>query len=149
MHTPTIEGLQQDKVRWNNITNLTGNAADASVIRSRNGDLSGAPETTLQTLPPHVRLIEMGTAFWASKVVYAAARLGLADTPLGAALKTGATGAARSSLLALGSPWLAGEGRSPFPNNLGSVNLSTVNGWPFAVRGHQLQRATDQQAFRT
>ncbi|MBM1172686.1 methyltransferase [Microvirga arabica] len=106
-----------------------------------------------QALPPHVQLIEMGTAYWISRVVYAAAKLGLADhldskpmaaaelaqlvgahvpslhrfmrtlaglgiltedgaqrfalTPLGAALKTGAPGSAKSSLLALGSPWCA------------------------------------------
>jgi len=29
--------------------------------------------------PPHVQLIQMGTAYWASRVVYAAAELGLAD----------------------------------------------------------------------
>ena len=32
-----------------------------------------------QALPPHVQLIQMGTAFWVSRVVYAAAKLGLAD----------------------------------------------------------------------
>ncbi|UXN58716.1 acetylserotonin O-methyltransferase [Phyllobacterium zundukense] len=31
------------------------------------------------SLPPHVQLIQMGTAYWASRVVYAAAKLGLAD----------------------------------------------------------------------
>ena len=149
MHTPTIEGLQQDQVRCNNITASSWSVVDASVIPTRNCDRSGVPETTSQTLPPHVRLIEMGTAFWASKVVYAAAKLGLADTPLGAALKTGAPRSAGSSLHALSSPWIAGEGRSPFPNDIGSVNLFTGNGWPFAGRRHQLQRATDQQAFRT
>jgi hypothetical protein len=64
MHTPTIEGLQQDQVRCNNITAASGSVVDASVIPTRNGDRSGVPETTSQTLPPHVRLIEMGTAFW-------------------------------------------------------------------------------------
>ena len=29
--------------------------------------------------PPHVQLIQMGTAYWISRVVYAAAKLGLAD----------------------------------------------------------------------
>ena len=32
-----------------------------------------------QALPPHVQLIQMGAAFWVSRVVYAAAKLGLAD----------------------------------------------------------------------
>ncbi|MFQ5642030.1 MAG: methyltransferase [bacterium] len=104
--------------------------------------------------PPHAQLIQMITASWGSKVIYAAAKLGLADhldgtpksaaelsgvtgthapslhrlmrtlasmgifteddaqqfslTPLGAALKTGAPGSARSSVLTLGSPWFVG-----------------------------------------
>ena len=104
-----------------------------------------------QALPPHVQLIQMGSAFWVSRIVYAAAKLGLADqladgpktaaklagpmqvhapslhrlmrtlaslgllterselsfalTPLGEALKTGAPGSARASLLTLGSNW--------------------------------------------
>lgn len=105
-------------------------------------------------LPPHAQLIQMGTAYWASKVVYAAAKLGLADhlaaapqsaaelanatrthapslhrlmrtlaslgilteddaqrfalTPLGAALRTGAPGSARSSVLTLSGPLFVG-----------------------------------------
>ncbi|MGQ0700740.1 MAG: methyltransferase [Panacagrimonas sp.] len=101
--------------------------------------------------PPHAQLIQMASAYWVSKLVYAAAKLGLADqlaaapqsaaelapitgthapalhrlmrtlaslgllteenaqrfalTPLGAALKTDAPSSARSSVLALGSPW--------------------------------------------
>jgi hypothetical protein len=130
LHPSTIESLQQDQ------TSQEGIKTDA------------AP----QDLPPHVKLIEMGTAFWVSKVVYAAAKLSLADrldtpksaaelaplvgahapslhrfmrtlaglgllaegeaqrfslTALGAALKAGAPGSARPSILALGSPWFA------------------------------------------
>ena len=105
-------------------------------------------------LPPHAQLVHMGRAFMVSKVLYAAAKLGLADelaegqrsaaelanslnvhaptlhrlmrtlaglgllaeqdaqrfalTPLGAALKTGAPGEARSSLLWFGGPWASG-----------------------------------------
>jgi hypothetical protein len=116
-------------------------------------DQNGSGDAAPQDLPPHVKLIEMGTAFWVSKVVYTAAKLGLVDrldgasksavelapllsahapslhrfmrtlaglglltegesqrfslTPMGAALKTGAPGSARSSILALGSPWFA------------------------------------------
>jgi hypothetical protein len=101
-------------------------------------------------LPPHVQLIQMGTGAFVSKLVYVAAKLGIADhlasgpktaeelagalsahapsvhrfmrtlasfgvltenegkrfglTPLGEALKTGAPGCARSSLLTLGGP---------------------------------------------
>jgi len=36
-------------------------------------------QTASQPLPPHVQLIQMGTAYWASRIVYAAAKLGLAD----------------------------------------------------------------------
>src|SRR5687768_14810415 len=50
------------------------NAADAPGVATGNGDSSRT-----QTVPPHVQLIEMGTAFWVSRVVYAAAKLGLAD----------------------------------------------------------------------
>jgi hypothetical protein len=102
--------------------------------------------------PAHEQLIQMGTAYWVSRAVYAAARLGLADllsdgsrtaaelaaatgthapslhrlmrtlaslglfttvgaqrfslTPLGAALKSGAPGAARSTILALAGEWI-------------------------------------------
>lgn len=104
--------------------------------------------------PPHAQLIQMGSAYWISRVVYAAAKLGLADhlaagpksaaelagptrthapslhrlmrtlaslgvltgrdaqrfalTPLGEALKTGAPGSARATLLTFGSPWFVG-----------------------------------------
>ena len=103
-----------------------------------------------QVLPPHAQLIQMGTASWVSGVVYAAARLGVADhlasgpksalelagptgthapslhrlmrtlaslgilterdaqrfalTPLGEALKTGAPGSARGTLIAFCGP---------------------------------------------
>ena len=105
-------------------------------------------------LPPHVQLVQMGTAYWISKIVYAAAKLDLADhlsggpksaeelagptdthapslhrlmrslgglgiltstddkhyslTPLGEALKTGAPGSARASVLTLGSRTFVG-----------------------------------------
>ena len=116
--------------------------------------MSDTPQAASQTLPPHVQLVNMGRAFMVSRVVYAAAKLGLADelaegprsaaeladrlkvhapslhrlmrmlaglgvlteqdaqrfalTPLGAALETGAPGAARSSLLWFGGPWASG-----------------------------------------
>jgi hypothetical protein len=114
--------------------------------------LSDNNQAGSQALPPHVQLIQMGAAFWVSRVVYATAKLGLADqlaagpknatelagpmqvhapslhrlmrtlaslgllterseqrfalTALGEALKTGALGSARASLLTLGSRWL-------------------------------------------
>lgn len=103
-----------------------------------------------QVLPPHVQLIQLGAASWISAVVYAAAKLGIADhltaapksaaelagptgthapslhrlmrtlaglgilteqdaqrfalTPLGEALKTGAPGSARATLIAFCGP---------------------------------------------
>src|SRR6478735_4985199 len=38
-----------------------------------------APPAVPQELPPHVTLIQMATAAWVSRLVYAAARLDLAD----------------------------------------------------------------------
>ncbi|MFQ5743826.1 MAG: methyltransferase [Acidobacteriota bacterium] len=103
-----------------------------------------------ETLPPHAQLIQMGAASWVSAVVYAAAKLGLADhlgagprsavelagatrthapslhrlmrtlaslgiltegdaqrfalTPLGEALKSGAPGSARATLITFCGP---------------------------------------------
>ncbi|WP_035604842.1 methyltransferase [Haloferula sp. BvORR071] len=108
------------------------------------------PQSSGELPPPHAQLIQMGSAHWISKIVYAAAKLGLADhlapgpksavelagptgthapslhrlmrtlaslgilthreenrfalTPLGEALKTGAPGAARATLLTFGGP---------------------------------------------
>jgi hypothetical protein len=153
MHTSTIESLRQNEVDRRNIIVASGDAAEASAAPVQDGDSSELLGTAPQALPPHVQLIEMGTAYWVSRVAYTAAKLGLADhldskpmaaaelaqlvgahapslhrfmrtlaglgiltedgaqrfalTPLGAALKTGAPGSARSSLLALGSPWCA------------------------------------------
>jgi len=107
-----------------------------------------------EALPPPAQLIQMVSAYWVSKVIYAAAKLGLADrlaagpqsaaelagptrthapslhrlmrtlaslgvlteregqrfalTPLGEALKTGAAGSARASVLTIASPWFVG-----------------------------------------
>ncbi len=53
-------------------------------------------------LPPHVLVIQMATAFWVSRVVYAAAKLGLADRladgPRSAAELAGLTGTHPPSL---------------------------------------------------
>lgn len=119
--------------------------------------MSDSSESGQQALPPHVQLIQMGTASWVSSTVYAAAKVGLADhlsggaksaaelagtmglhapslhrlmrtlaglgiltereeqrfalTPLGEALKTGAPGSARSTLMTFGGRafWRAWE----------------------------------------
>jgi hypothetical protein len=113
--------------------------------------MSQAPQQPSTELPPHAQLIQMARSYWISKIVYAAAKLSLADhlaagprsaadlagptgtkatalhrlmrslaglglltqvdeqrfatTALGAALQTGAPGAARSSVLTLAGPW--------------------------------------------
>ena len=41
--------------------------------------MSEIPPSPSEALPPHAQLIQMGTAFWVSRIVYAAAKLGLAD----------------------------------------------------------------------
>ena len=115
--------------------------------------MSDNQQPASQAVPPHAQLIQMGTASWISRVVYAAARLGLADqlatgpksaaelagatqmhapslhrlmrtlaglgilterdaqrfalTPLGEALKTGAAGSARATLIAFGGQWFS------------------------------------------
>jgi hypothetical protein len=110
-------------------------------------------ETDSVSLPPHAHLIQMGSAYWVSRIMFVAAKLGLADllaaeaksaselapaigahapslhrllrtlaglgvlseraeqrfalTPLGEALRTGAAGSARSTLLSFGSNWMS------------------------------------------
>lgn len=112
--------------------------------------MSDDHDATSQALPPHTQLIQMGTASWISAIVYAAAKLGIADhlaagprsavelagttrthapslyrlmrtlaglgilterdgqrfalTPLGEALKGGAPGSARATLMAFCGP---------------------------------------------
>lgn len=112
--------------------------------------MSDDHDAASQALPPHAQLIQMGTASWISAVVYAAAKLGIADhlaagprsavelagttrthapslyrlmrtlaglgilterdgqrfalTPLGEALKAGAPGSARATLMAFCGP---------------------------------------------
>jgi len=109
--------------------------------------MSGTHHASTEPLPPHAHLIQMATAYWASRLLYVAAKLDLADrladgpktaealaaptgthapslrrvmrtlaslglfsedhehrfalTPLGAALESGAPGAARASILML------------------------------------------------
>jgi alkyl hydroperoxide reductase subunit AhpC len=47
---------------------------------SRTGKLESTQRNTgLQPKPPHAQLIEMGTAHWVSRILYVAAKLGLAD----------------------------------------------------------------------
>ena len=108
-------------------------------------------QTRCGAIPPHAQLIQMGMGYWVSRVVYAAAKLGLADllaagprsaaelagvtgthalslhrlmrtlaglgilterdaqhfalTPLGEALRAGAPGSARATLISLAGQW--------------------------------------------
>ena len=127
--------------------------------------------------PPHAQLIQMGTAYWVSRVVFVAAELGLADqlaegpksaadlagptgaharslhrlmrtlasvgvlsegangafalTPLGEALKTGAPGAARSTILSLAGQW-AWRAWEEFPHSVetGETAMEKASGMP-------------------
>jgi hypothetical protein len=58
-----------------------------------------------EALPPHFQLVQMGTAYWVSRVVYAAAKLALADLladrPKSAGELAGATGTDETSLYRL------------------------------------------------
>lgn len=111
-----------------------------------------SPAPVAPPVPPHVQIIQMGTAYWLSRLVCTAAQIRLADhlsdgprsaadlstvtgtharalhrflrtlasfgivaqheddtfslTPLGAALKSDAPGAARSTVLAMAGPWM-------------------------------------------
>jgi len=128
--------------------------------------------------PHHMQLIQIGTAFWASRVVYVAARLGLADhladgplsakalaektsshpsrlhrllralaglgvvshetedafalTPMGHALRTGAPGAARASILAFGGQW-GWRAWEEFPATLAHDTTAMERAWGKSV----------------
>ena len=130
-----------------------------------------------QDPPPHVQLIQMGLAFIASRTVYAAAKLGLADqlscgpknaielaglmpvhapslhrlmrtlaslgilteqteqrfalTDVGEALKTDAPGAARSSLIFLGSPSQSGWDNLLYSVETGKPGFDKAQGMAF------------------
>ncbi|MFQ5690727.1 MAG: methyltransferase [Gemmatimonadota bacterium] len=56
----------------------------------------------LEAIPPHLQLVQMGTAYWVSRIVFVAAKLGLADRmadgPKSAADLAGPTGSHERSL---------------------------------------------------
>ena len=135
------------------------------------------PDPSTPSLPPHAQIVQMGSAFWVSRIVYAAAKLDLADrlaagpksaeeiagpaklhpralhrlmrslaglgiltetenqrfalTPLGEALKTGAPGSARASVLTLCSPWFAGAMDDlVFSVSTGKTAFENIHGMP-------------------
>ncbi|MCC7259215.1 MAG: methyltransferase [Gammaproteobacteria bacterium] len=130
------------------------------------------------SLPPHAQLIAMSTAYWMPRMLFAAARLALADhlaagprsvdeladlthtqpaflyrlmralaslgiftedvtqrfalTPLGAALRKDAPGAAHSSVLTLASPWfMAASEQLLHSVQTGDTGFETAFGQPF------------------
>lgn len=142
--------------------------------------------------PAHVQVIQMATAFWVSRAVYVAARLGLADlldngpktgqelaeltqthapslyrllralaslglftesaehrfalTPLGATLKTGAPGAARSTVMALAGPWMWGAwGEFLYSVQTGKTAFDKV--WGMPVFDYLAQHADEARFF--
>jgi hypothetical protein len=75
--------------------------------------MSGEQSAASKALPPHAQLIQMGAASWISAVVYAAAKLGIADHlatgPRSAAELAGTTRTAptRHRCIASCARWLA------------------------------------------
>ena len=147
-------------------------------------------ETASQAVPPHVQLIQMGTASWVTAVVYAAAKLGLADqlaagprnaaelagpmrlhapslhrlmrtlaslgilterdaqrfalTPLGEALKTGAPGSARATLIAFGGAFWRGWEQIVYSLETGKTGFDKAHGMPlFEYLGQHPAEASD------
>ena len=88
-------------------------------------------------LPPHAQLIQMGTGSWVSAIVYAAAKLGLADHlaagPKSAAELAGATRHARTVAASLDAH--AGQPRHPHRTRRAAVRADA------ARRGAQDRRA--------
>lgn len=131
----------------------------------------------MQTVPPHVQLIQMATAYWASRMLYVAAKLNLPDhlsdgpksaevlaqttrthapslyrlmralaslglltedaehhfalTCLGEALKSGAAGSARASILTLAGDWIwRGFEHFPYSVETGKSGLEKSLGAP-------------------
>ena len=108
------------------------------------------PNSAVVETPPHVHLIEMATAYWASRAVYVAARLGLADHlaagPQGAGELAEATGTHAPSLYRL-MRTLAGLGLLTQDSNhrfgLTALGHSLRAGAPGAARATVLALAGD------
>jgi hypothetical protein len=149
-------------------------------------------QTPAEALPAHVQLIQMGNAFWVSRLVYAAAKLGLADqleggpksaaelsdatnthapslhrllrtlaslgilterdaqrfalTPLGEALKTGAPGGARSSVLTFGSEWQSGAWKE-IMHSLETGESGMEKAWNMPLFDHLAQHPEEAALF--
>lgn len=140
--------------------------------------MSENSQQEVKPLPPHAQLIQMGTAFWVSRVVFVAAKLGLADqlaegpknademaqtmgvhakslhrlmrtlaslsilservdhrfelTPLGEALRTGAPGSARSTIMALAGQW-AWRAWEDFPYSIETGSTAMEKAWGMPI----------------
>ena len=147
-------------------------------------------ETASRAVPPHVQLIQMGTAAWVNAVVFAAAKIGLADqlaagpknaaelagpmrlhapslhrlmrtlaglgilterdaqrfalTPMGEALKTGAPGSARATLIAFGGTFWRGWEQIVYSLETGNTGFDKAHGMPlFEYLKHHPAEASD------
>jgi hypothetical protein len=144
---------------------------------STTGDMADVGQVSAPAVPAHVQLIHMATAYWASRLLYVAAKFGLADhlaggpktaealagptgthapslhrvmrtlaslgvlteddqhrfalTPLGEALRTGAPGSARATVLTLAGDW-AWRGFEHFPYSVetGKTGVEKALGEP-------------------
>ena len=72
--------LEELFTRENKSTNKQTTSIPATFLRVTVALSGGEPrETQLGPKPPHVQLMEMATAYWNSRIIYVAAKLGLAD----------------------------------------------------------------------
>jgi hypothetical protein len=154
--------------------------------------MSEKQQAGVEVLPPHVQLMQMGTGYWVSRVVYAAAKLGLADhlaagpksavelagatrthapslhrlmrtlaslgvlterdaqrfalTPLGQALRTGAPGSARATLLALAGNW-QWRGWEEFMYSLETGKTGFEKAWGMPVFDYLTQHPEEASYF--
>jgi hypothetical protein len=152
-------------------------------------------ETASAAMPPHVQLIQMGTAAWVNAVVFAAAKIGLADqlaggprnaaelagpmrlhapslhrlmrtlaglgilterdaqrfalTPMGEALKTGAPGSARATLIAFGGAFWHGWEEIVYSLETGNTGFDKAHGMPLFeyLRQHPAEASDFSQAM--
>ena len=152
-------------------------------------------ETVSPAVPPHVQLIQMGTGAWVNAVVYAAAKIGLADqlaagsrnaaelagpmrlhapslhrlmrtlaslgilterdsqrfalTPMGEALKTGAPGSARATVIAFGGAFWHGWEEIVYSLETGNTGFDKAHGMPLFeyLRQHPAEASDFSEAM--
>jgi hypothetical protein len=152
-------------------------------------------ETASRAVPPHVQLIQMGTAAWVNAVVFAAAKIGLADqlaagpknaaelagsmrlhapslhrlmrtlaslgilterdaqrfalTPMGEALKTGAPGSARATIIAFGGTFWHGWEEIVYSLETGNTGFDKAHGMPLFeyLRQHPAEASDFSEAM--